>query len=404
MQQSFPPKLRDTRRLLHTLGNPHEGMRTIHIAGTNGKGSTAAFTASILQCAGYKTGLFTSPHLLRFNERIRVNGADIPDDALNTAMARVDAATAALGLAPNYFRRATAAALLYFRECGCDFAVLETGMGGRLDPTNAIEKPEITVITRIGMDHEGILGNLLTAIAQEKAGVIKPGVPVLCARQLPDAGAVLEKTAHEKHVRLYWSTPAQYTCRDGLWVLHGDMGDIPLKNGGIYQAENAALAVDTARILRTRGIPLEAEDIFRGISGTSWPARFEIMAAHPTILFDGAHNPGGVCSLMESIGVQWPGAKVVCIMGSMQDKDYVGSIKLAAASSRAMIAVPVDDTRSLGADVLAAAMRAHCDSVYAAKDIKDAVLHAKTLCQAGDIICVFGSLYLFGPLKEALQV
>lgn len=399
--ETLPPKLEDMRALLYALGDPQDAFSYIHIAGTNGKGSTAAFLFSILRAGNYRTGLFTSPHLFRYNERIRVDEEEIPDAALNRILAFVEEKTAALCIKPNYFRTATAAALVYFREQNVQFAVIEAGMGGRLDPTNALASPALSIITRIGLDHMEFLGRTLEEIAREKAGIFKAGVPALTIHQDALVERTLIDAARMRGAHLRIVAPLHVECKGQRFLLHSDLGTLQMQTGGLYQGENAALALAAARALQERGVRILDEAIYTGLSASYWAARFELVQKDPPVLFDGAHNENGAAALMQSIEACY--SKAVFIMGFMKDKHYMPSILHAAKLARAMIAVSPPDERGLNADALAQEMLPYCAQTFAARDMAHALAIAYPLLKAHDVVCVFGSLYLLSTLKEALK-
>ena len=396
-----PPRLADMQALLSALGSPQERFASVHIAGTNGKGSTAAFIDSALREAGYKTGLYTSPHVSRLNERIRINGADISDTALCALGDRVRAAERAHGLNLNYFQILTAAGFLYFAEQGCRIAVVEAGLGGRLDPTNVLS-PAVAVITRIGMDHTKVLGDTLTKIAFEKAGIVKPGCDVVLLAQEAEAERPVEEACARLGARLH-KTPALSARLDGgkLYV-KTDMGELAIGLPGSYQAENAALALAALRALKGHGFGVPDDTLRAGIQNARWPGRFELLRENPPLLLDGAHNPQGAQSLADSIRAYYPGSKCVFLMAAMRDKDVAGCIRAVAPLARVMVAVPLDNPRAYSAQELQSLMRAHCGHVFAADSVDSALRFSQTLLREGDVLCAFGSLYLADPLRRAI--
>ena len=301
------PGVEVTRRMLAALGNPQEGLRFIHVAGTNGKGSTCAFLTNIFTQAGLKCGCFTSPHLIHFEERITVGQQMIPKDAVT----RIGNELLAMdfGVTPTMFDYCLVMAVLYFKECGCDVAVMETGLGGRLDSTNALGNPMVAVITRIGYDHMAILGNTLTEIASEKAGILKENVPAIFAPQDDEALAVLQQ-----HL--------------GTLVGEPDMQQVAAMRPGLtgaYQLENGAAAMLAARsfFAQTKTDPAKAEAaIENGIHTAVWKGRMELLSKDPFLMVDGAHNSNGIHALAESLRQLYPNEKFHFVMGVMADKDY----------------------------------------------------------------------------------
>jgi dihydrofolate synthase/folylpolyglutamate synthase len=303
--------LENTRALCAAMAHPEKKLRFIHLAGTNGKGSTSAVLAAVFQAAGYRTGLYTSPHLVRFNERLQVDGAPIGDEALAAAVGRLRPAVEALraqGSEPTFFEASTVLAFDHFAAEKCDIVILETGMGGRLDSTNVVD-PECVVITAIALDHERHLGGTLAAIAAEKAGIIKPGIPVVTAQLEPEAAAVVRGAAAAGGSAWTGEPPAaaQGIDREG-WRQHFTWGGagFTTRLAGRHQLQNLALALRTAEVMRGQGWNLPAEAVRRGVEEARWPARFDRLRKDPLLVLDGAHNPHGVAALREAWG-EWVG-------------------------------------------------------------------------------------------------
>ena len=292
------PGLSRTRTLLAALGDPHKKLRFVHVAGTNGKGSTAAMLASCLQAAGYRVGLYTSPFINRFNERIQVNGEQIPDDALVRLVERVRPAADAMADVPTEFEIITALGMLWFAEEKCDIVVLEVGLGGTLDSTNVIDPPECAVITALGMDHVKELGPTIADIAAAKAGIIKPGSPVVSYGGVPEADAVIARVAKEQNA------PLTVVDLSRLKVEGGDLDAVTFDFDGLdgvrlpligsYQPKNAALAITALRVLRGRGWNIPDSAIRTGLERVSWPGRFELLRHSPAFPVDGSHNAHGI--------------------------------------------------------------------------------------------------------------
>ncbi|MBO7729060.1 MAG: bifunctional folylpolyglutamate synthase/dihydrofolate synthase, partial [Oscillospiraceae bacterium] len=288
------PGLSRIRELLSALGNPQKAFRAVHIAGTNGKGSCAAMTASVLKAAGYRTGLFTSPYLHRFNERMQINGREIEDEVLAEHATAVRKASEAMAEHPTAFEMMTACAFLWFAAQHCEIAVLETGLGGRYDATNSIENPEACVIMNIGLDHTRILGSSVSEIAAEKAGILKPGCDCVLYQQSREAEAVIEDTCRRVGARLHRADFSQiepeFDSLDGqVFSYRGDPYAIPLV--GAYQRKNAATVIETVEVLRGKGWKISWEALEHGLYAVSWPARFEVLADDPYFILDGGHNP-----------------------------------------------------------------------------------------------------------------
>ena len=291
------PGLSRTRTLLAALGDPHKKLRFVHVAGTNGKGSTSAMLASCLHAAGYRVGLYTSPFINRFNERIQVDGEQIPDDALVRLVERVRPAAEAMSDVPTEFEIITALGMLWFAEEKCDIVVLEVGLGGTLDSTNVIDPPECAVITALGMDHVKELGPTLADIAAAKAGIIKPGSPVVSYGGVPEADAVIARTAEEKHAPLtvvdFSRLNVEGGSLDAVAFDFDGLDGIRLPLIGSYQPKNAALAITALRVLRGRGWDIPDSAIRTGLEQVSWPGRFELLRHAPAFLLDGSHNAHG---------------------------------------------------------------------------------------------------------------
>lgn len=411
--------LHRTRELLERLGRPQDRLRIVHVAGTNGKGSTCAFIAGILQAAGYKVGLFTSPYVLRFNERIQVNREDISDDDLTAVALQVRDAAAGMDEQPTAFELITAAALLHFAQVECTAVVLEVGLGGRLDSTNVID-PVACAITPISLDHTHVLGSIVTAIAQEKAGIIKPGVPVVCFKQVPDAEAVVLAKAAEVGAEVI--TPNFGDVRahaEGLHQVFSYDGicDVRLKLAGTYQPLNATMAIEVARVLRGRGFDISDADIKVGLESTVWRGRFEVVREHPYVIVDGGHNEQGAGVLAASLREYFPDGGVTFVMNVLRDKNYRAMIDATLPLASAYYcAEPPENERALHAWELADAINgrlaeqreayATCAAqpvATACPSIALAVSQAVAAAGESGVVCCFGSLYAIADVMAALD-
>ncbi len=425
------------RALLERLGRPQDKLKFVHVAGTNGKGSTCAFLASVLQEAGYRTGLFTSPYLMEFEERIRVNGRNIALDELSEAALAVKEQAEALasetGDHPTEFELMTAVALEHFARSVCDIAVLEVGLGGRLDSTNAIDAPEVAVIARIGLDHTELLGATLAAVAREKAGIVKPGAPVVSWPQEPEAMAVVEQAAaaactevravdfSQLDVRPLEQRPAEGAHPASRAAGAAFVRPFSYRGAayetrllGTYQPANAALALEAVEALRERGWCVPGEAVRAGIANTAWPGRFEVVdagAGKPAFVVDGGHNPQGARALVDSLEDAFPGRKPVFLIGVLEDKDYPAMLETVLPLGSGFVCVAPDNPRALPAYKLARAIRwtgqdllgcSACVNPYAARDMDDAVERACELAGPDGLVCAFGSLYGIAELKRAL--
>ncbi|MEC4271709.1 folylpolyglutamate synthase/dihydrofolate synthase family protein [Adlercreutzia sp. R25] len=360
--------LERVRDLLDRMGRPQDALRFIHVAGTNGKGSTCAYLASILQTAGYKVGLFTSPFIERFEERIRMNGANITDEELLRAVAAVrpaaEAVEAACGDHPTEFELMAAVAFEHFRACGCDIVVLEVGLGGRLDATNVIDAPEVSVICRIGLDHTDLLGDTLAAVAGEKAGIVKHGAPVVSWPQEPEAMAVIERIARERECvltapdfsELSVAPLAGVALRRFSWKRR----DFETRLLASYQPYNAAVALTAIEVLRECGWSISEDAAFAGIAQAAWPARFEVAGTDPLTIIDGGHNPQGAEALADSLDDLLGDAgrnTVDFVMGVLADKDYPAMIRAVAPWARSFRTYTPPTPRALAAEDLASCIR-----------------------------------------------
>lgn len=397
-----------TRALLEGLGNPQDRLRFVHIAGTNGKGSTSAFTASICQAAGLKTGLFTSPYVMEFNERIQIDRESISDADLLDVTSRAKAVADAMDDTPTSFELLTGVALTYFAEHACDIVVLEVGLGGRLDSTNVIESPLVCAITPIALDHTAILGDTVAAIAAEKAGIIKPGVPVVSHLQDPEAARVIRERCIEQGSPLVIPrfSRAHAHFEDGFQVLSYDgLSDVCLSMCGSYQPGNAVMAVEIARVLRSRGLDISDEHIRAGLQAARWPGRFDIVSRDPAVVIDGGHNEQGARVLAESLRAAFGQAPVTFVMSVLADKDYHAMIEhIAPLAARVLTVTASCSDRALSSDSLAVAVREHgVAGVEACDGFEEAC--AKALSSAGSdgVVCCFGSLYSVGDAMRALK-
>ena len=418
------------RELLERLGRPQDRLKFVHVAGTNGKGSICAYLASILSAAGHRTGMFTSPYIERFEERIRVDGAMIsPDELRDVTLAvreHAEAMAEETGDHPTEFELMTAVALEHFARCGCDIVVLEVGLGGRLDSTNVIDAPEACVIARIGLDHTALLGNTLAAIAGEKAGIIKEGSAVVSWPQEPEAMAVIERAAAEHGCELRVPDFAQLEERIVKWedgappfrpFSYKEWADLRTGILGSYQPQNATVALEAVDVLRGRGWRILDEAVRAGVAQTRWPGRFEIVEGGSSpdgfaIVVDGGHNPQGARALADSLAEVFPGRKPVFVIGVLEDKDYPRMLEDVLPLGSAFVCVTPDNPRALPAHKLARAIRwtgqdllgcSACVNPVVARDFEDAIRRARELADPDGLICAFGSLYSVAALKEAVR-
>lgn len=417
------------RELLERLGRPQDRLKFVHVAGTNGKGSICAYLASILGAAGHRTGMFTSPYIERFEERIRVDGVMIsPDELRDVTLAvreHAEAMAEETGDHPTEFELMTAVALEHFARCGCDIVVLEVGLGGRLDSTNVIDAPEACVIARIGLDHTALLGNTLAAIAGEKAGIVKEGSAVVSWPQEPEAMAVIEHAAAEHGCELRVPDFAQLEEGAIRWedgaspfrsFSYKEWADLRTGILGSYQPQNATAALEVVDVLRGRGWRIPDEAVRAGVAQTRWPGRFEIVEGGSSpdgfaIVVDGGHNPQGARALADSLAEVFPGRRSVFVIGVLEDKDYPRMLEDVLPLGSAFVCVTPDNPRALPAHKLARAIRwtgqdllgcSACVNPVVARDFEDAIRRARELAGPDGLICAFGSLYSVAALKEAV--
>jgi dihydrofolate synthase/folylpolyglutamate synthase len=406
------PTLDRMKALLDQLGNPEKELKCIHIAGTNGKGTLAALTAGILQSAGYKTGLTISPFVLDFRERIQINGEMIPPRTLAQltqtvldAAARVEAAG---GQGPVEFEAVTAVALLWFCREKCDLVVLETGLGGRCDATNAVPNTLVAAITKIGLDHTELLGDTIEKIAAEKAGIIKENCTVVCYPEQPEEamGPILSAAA-EKHAVIVTPDPADLVrrkCRPLENLIDYGGYEVMLPFPGKHQGNNAAMAVEIALTLwRSYGYDIPDEAILAGLKNARMPARIEVLRRHPLLLLDGCHNPDGARALAQTLQEAGYDGNLVGVLGVMRDKAYEEMLKIWEPCFDKVFAVAPGGPRALPAGELQKAAKFHFDAESAAtvaEGIRAAIRYADEHNLAGVVVC--GSLYLAAEARPVL--
>jgi len=408
--------LRRIEMLLERLGNPHRVAKSIHIAGTKGKGSTAAMIASILTQAGYRAGLYTSPHLLSFTERIQIDGRPIAEDAFGRLVEILKPEAEAVNHSGNFgelttFELLTALAFTYFKEGKVDYQMLETGLGGRLDATNVV-KPEVCVITSISFDHMDVLGDTLTQIAREKAGIIKPGSTVVCSPQLPEAMEVIEEACRERETRLVvvgndvtWHGKA-FDTEGQSFELRGLTGEytlnIPLL--GEHQLENAATAVATVEVLGGLGASISPESITTGLTQVHWPGRLQIMGREPWVIADGAHNADSARRLVEALERYFDFDRVVLILGVSSDKNIAGMVAELASLPSIVIVTRSHHPRAIEPAKLVGEFSKWGITPEVAENVASAVELALSKAMPGDLICATGSLFIVAEVMEYMSV
>ncbi|MBI5491760.1 MAG: bifunctional folylpolyglutamate synthase/dihydrofolate synthase [Deltaproteobacteria bacterium] len=401
------------KELLRLLGNPQDDFPTIHIAGTNGKGSTAAYLSSISGRAGFKTGLYTSPHLIKFNERIQVSGRPISDQAMRRIAVKVRKAAKKMtgpDRALSFFEFTTAMAFLYFKERSVDIGVIETGMGGRFDATNVVT-PLVSVITNIGLDHTMYLGAKVKDIAFEKAGIIKRGVPVITGEEKAEALAVIEKASRRMGARLL-KIGQDFTPRkghDGRLDYSGV--DIDIKSltpglRGAHQFKNAACALAAIEVLRGSGFKIPVKAIRQGLKGTIWPARVDVVSRRPLVILDAAHNPDGALTLANALK-EFRYKSLTLVLGIMADKDIPGILSsLAPLADNIIVCAPETDraaSPALIVRMLGRMLRPFSKPAVVKSSVKDGVAAALKDARKGDAVCVTGSIFTVGEAKKYLK-
>jgi dihydrofolate synthase/folylpolyglutamate synthase len=405
--QGSKPGLSRTRELLAALGNPEKSLRFVHIAGTNGKGSTAAMIASVLRKAGYRTGLYTSPYILRFNERMQVDGEHIPDSDLERLTDEIRPFADAMADPPTEFELITALAMKYFLSKECGIVVLEVGMGGELDSTNVIGTPEAAVITAIGLDHTAELGPTLTDIAKAKAGIIKDGGDVVIYGGGRDVEDVFEKACRERHAVLHRADFTRLSIHgidlDAARFDFEPYKDIRLPLVGTYQPKNAALAVTALEVLRNKGWHITDEDIVNGLNHVFWPGRFEVLRKNPVFILDGAHNPHGIKATAESLNRHFGGKKLVFLVGVMADKDVNGMMGFITPLAKSFVTVEPHNPRAMKAEKLAELLSASGMPATPCQTIGDGVAEAVRQAGKDGVAVALGSLYFSGDIRAAVE-
>jgi len=400
--------------LMELLGNPQKKLKFVHIAGTNGKGSTAAMLASILTEAGYKTGLYTSPYIHTFGERMQINSIPIAEHELvklaNQLQKHVAKMTE-IQESPTVFELITAMAFLHFYQNQCEIVVLEVGMGGRLDATNVIDTPEVAIITSIGLDHTVELGNTVEKIAGEKAGIIKPDGVAVCYPQTETVERVIREKckANNTHVSFVDKNSVILTSQnlDGQYFEYGAFKDIVIPLLGKHQLLNATVAIAAIYSLQERGWNISESAIRDGLKKTKWPARFEVMQRDPVFIVDGAHNPQGVQMAVDNLCAMFPDKKFLFLFGVLTDKDYKKMTEILIPHADHFFAVTPDSQRALPAEDLATHLKQHVfvnsENIVICDSVENGVKLALEVAGKDDVICALGSLFMVGQVRECLQ-
>ena len=401
------PGLGRTQELLEKMGNPEKKLKFVHIAGTNGKGSTAAMTASILSRAGYRTGLYTSPYIYRFHERIQVDGVEISDEDLTEITEYVKPLADSMAQSPTEFELVCCIAFEYFYRKKCDIVVLEVGMGGAWDATNVIEVPEVAVITNIGLDHTEYLGDTVEKIAETKSGIFKPHGHAVVYRSTPSVEAVYERVCAERDVSL---RKADF---DGLVLkahtLEGQVFDCGSRKNlvlpllGDHQLHNASVVLSIADTLIGEGWKISEQNIYDGIRDVRWPGRFDIVCRKPLFIIDGGHNPQCIEALVKNIQDYLAGKKVIALTGVLADKDYADMYKPVMPLVDRFVCITPPNPRKLEAEQLAQYLQQAGAQAQASESILDGVKKAMNLAGEDGVVLCFGSLYSIGGIRDALK-
>ncbi|MBI5379292.1 MAG: bifunctional folylpolyglutamate synthase/dihydrofolate synthase [Nitrospirae bacterium] len=408
--------LATTRHLLYALGDPQRDFASVHLAGTNGKGSTAAMIASALQASGHRVGLYTSPHLNQFTERIRIDGAPIPDEAVAPLVAEIRKSLSRTLLSgetvPTFFEFTTAMAFLAFAREAVDVAVVEVGMGGRLDATNLLD-PLVSVLTPVDYDHQAFLGSTLGQIAGEKAGILKPRVPAVVGPQAAEAQEVIERAA-----RAVGAPLRQMDREFAVAVREADLAGTTLDYSGPrwrlpgvrvglagrHQAVNAAMALAALEVLNERGVRVDGEAVRRGLAAARWEGRLEVLGERPLLLLDGAHNPGAARALRQAlVELVLPRTRRChLLLGILGDKDVSGILaELLPLAGQVIVTAP-DSPRAMPPECLAAEAGRWTDRVAICRTVAEALETAKSLTDPQDALCITGSLYTVGEARAIL--
>ena len=401
------PGLSRTRTLLEKMGNPQKKLKFVHIAGTNGKGSTAAMTASILEKAGYRTGLYTSPYIYRFHERMQVDGVPISDEDLVAVTEFVKPLADSMTEHPTEFELVTCIAFAYFYRKGCDIVVLEVGMGGALDSTNVIDTPEVAVITNIGLDHTEYLGSTEEEIARTKAGIFKDHGRAVIYRGKPEVEAALEQVCREKHVDLkkadFASLNRKQHSLEGQVFDCGSRKDLFLPLLGDHQLHNAAVVLAVADTLVEAGWRITEDNIRQGLRDVRWPGRFDVVSREPLFIIDGGHNPQCIEALVKNIADYLQGKRIIALTGVLADKDYADMYRPVLPSVTKFVCITPPNPRKLEAPVLAEHLRRAGAEAEACGTIAQGVARARELAGREGVVLCFGSLYSIGPIRDALE-
>ena len=401
------------RELLALMGNPQKALKFVHVAGTNGKGSTCAMLASIFKCAGYRTGLYISPYITRFNERIQYDGSPISDGELAEITTYVIRFAESMKDKPTEFELVTAIGMEYYKRMKCDIVILETGLGGTLDSTNIIGTPEAAVITAIDYDHTRELGNTMESIASAKAGIIKSGGDVVFYGGEKAALDVIAKRCAEESARLsvvdFDRLNVKNSSIDGSvfdWMPESGSGivmkDLKIPLAGTYQVYNAALVLTVIEVL-SKKFRLPESAIYEGLASVKWPGRFELLRRDPVFIADGGHNPHGITGTLRSIEHHFPGKKIIAVIGVMADKDIDSILDILLPHVKCVYTVRPDNPRAMDPALLADKINTHKPVAIPCGAPGDGVRAAYAEADKDDVICALGSFYMYADIADAVR-
>lgn len=408
--------LENTRYLLNLLGNPHKALKVIHVAGTNGKGSVSSYIHTVLKEEGYKVGLYISPYLEEFTERMCINGGDIPRERLAEVTATVKEKVEQMVRDgknhPTEFEVVTSIAFCYYAQENVDFLVLEVGLGGRLDSTNVVEDPLVSIITPIGFDHMEYLGDTLEKIAYEKGGIIKENGFVLSYPQEKEVMEVLEGLCKERNSRLFVINFDELTIHHSnmeeqvfsVNILGKSCNNVKIKLAGIHQIYNACTALGAIEVLRKyRSINISDEAVLKGLCNTKWAGRFEVLQKEPLIIIDGAHNLHGADALRKNIEILLKDYKITFVVGMLQDKDVKAVLEDLIPLANKVIATRPDNPRAMKASDLADQLKPFGKETHFYEDIEEAIKTAIKITEQDEAIIFAGSLYMIGEVRKILK-
>ncbi|KXB67682.1 protein FolC [Parvimonas sp. KA00067] len=401
--------LQNIKTLMEKLGNPQDKLKIIHIAGTNGKGSCTSFVNSALVSQGYKVGMFTSPSIYNFEERIRINNKNIPEDKLIDLMNEVREVAETMEVFPADFELVTAIAFLYFYREKCDFAIMEVGLGGRLDATNVAQNPLITLITSISLDHQQFLGNTIPEIALEKAGIIKENVPLVLYSQSKEAMDSIIGVANSKNSKVILNDLEKIelleNTKNGQIINYKDFKDLKINLLGSHQINNATISLELLEQLRKMGFEISNESIYNGFSSVTWPCRFELVSKNPDFILDGAHNIDGIEKFISSMNFYYKDNKKIGIFGVLADKDYNEMLAKIVPCFDVFLTVRPDSDRAMESKELKERIEKLTEKkVYSFENYQDAINKAIEISKEDDVISAFGSLYFVGEVRNLLGV